>query len=164
MREPKGLLHALAAAAVLLFLPPARAQTLPESDTREVRAYSLTDAAFGKYVDATRRLATVQFGCDAAEPAIGSLSEAAARIEAVPGAKDAVRSAGLTSREYIVFAFALVENAIAAYALEQPGGKLPPGISMANVEFLRRNSGVLERLATETEGAVACEEDGGSGG
>jgi hypothetical protein len=71
----------------------------------------------------------------------------------VPGARAAVQSAGMTSREYVVFAFSLIENAFASYALEQPDGKLPPGISMANIEFLRSHAGEIQALAIETESA-----------
>jgi hypothetical protein len=60
-----------------------------------------------------------------------------------------------------VFAFALIENAYAAYSVDQPGGKLPPGTSMANVEFLRRNTGVIEKLANETEVAECADGTGG---
>ena len=81
----------------------------------------------------------------------------------MPGAKAAVKSAGLTSREYVVFAFSLIENAYASYALEQPGGKLPPGVSMTNIEFLRKNSGVIEQLANETEVADCAGDEGSSG-
>lgn len=162
MSHAHGLVHAWAAAAALLLaLPAARAETLPEADAREVRAYTFTADALTRYVDATRKLSAIPLECGAPEPDIASLTEAAARIDAVPGGKAAVRSAGLTSREYVVFAFALIENAFAAYALEQPGGKLPPGISMANVEFLRAHAGVLERLANETEVAGCTEGEGG---
>src|SRR5687767_13764235 len=101
--------------------------------------------------------------CSADEPEVGSLTDAAARIDALPGAKAVVKSAGLTSREYVVFAFSLIENAYASFALDQPGGKLPPGVSMSNVEFLRAHAGVIEQLANETE-IAGCAEDGGSGG
>ena len=97
------------------------------------------------------------------EPGVGSLNEAAERIDAVPGATAAVESAGMTSREYVVFAFSLIENAFAAYALEQPDGKLPPGVSMANIDFLRKHAGVIERLANETEVAECTEAEGGAG-
>ncbi len=162
MSQPNGFLYASVAAFALLMLPAARAENLPEADAREVRAYALTEAALGKYVEATRKLSVIPLDCTSDDSDVGSLSEAAARIDAVPGARSAVQSAGLTSREYVVFAFSLIENAFASYALEQPGGKLPPGISMANVEFLRKNSGVIERLANETE-IAGCAEDGGSG-
>jgi hypothetical protein len=163
MSPSNGLLHACVAAAALLLLPAARAESLPEADTREVRSYTLTEAALGKYVEATRKLSVIPLKCDQDDPDIGSLTEAAARIDAVPGAKAAVQSTGLTSREYVLFAFSLIENAFASYALEQPGGKLPPGVSMSNVEFLRRNSGVIEQLANETE-VADCAGDEGSGG
>jgi hypothetical protein len=163
MSQSSGFLHAFIAAAALILLPVARAETLPEADTREVRAYTLTEIALEKYVEATRKLSAIPLDCAADGPDVGSLTEAAARIDAVPGAKAAVRSTGLTSREYVLFAFSLIENAFASYALEQPGGKLPPGVSMSNIEFLRKNSGVIERLANETEVAECVEVDGSSG-
>jgi hypothetical protein len=79
----------------------------------------------------------------------------------MPGARAAVKSAGMTSREYVVFAFALIENAFASYALEQPDGKLPPGISMANIDFLREHAGEIQALATETASAE-CVKQGGA--
>jgi hypothetical protein len=163
MSQSKGIRRAFIAAAALMLLPMARAETLPDADTREVRAYTLTEIALGKYVEATRKLSAIPLDCDYDNPDIGSLTEAAARIDAVPGAKAAVRSAGLTSREYVLFAFSLIENAFASYALEQRGGKLPPGVSMSNVEFLRKNSGVIEQLANETEVAGCAGDDGSRG-
>jgi hypothetical protein len=161
MSQPLGLLQGcVAAATFLLLLPAPRADALPEADTREVRAYVLTEEMLGKYVDATRKLSVIPVECEEEDEAdVGSLTEAAARIDAVPGANAAVKSAGMTSRQYVVFAFSLIENAFAAYALEQPGGKLPPGVSMANVEFLRENSGVIEQLANDTEIADCTEPD-----
>ena len=163
MGQSKGLLREWVVVSALLLLPAARAETLPDADTREVRAYTLTETALGKYVEATRTLSAIPLDCSADEPEVGSLTDAAARIDAVPGAKAVVKSAGLTSREYVVFAFSLIENAYASFALDQPGGKLPPGVSMSNVEFLRAHAGVIEQLANETE-IAGCAEDGGSGG
>ena len=163
MRQWSGLLRVLAAAATALAQPAAGADTLPDADIREVRAYLLTEAVLGRYVDATRKLSAIPLDCEAEESGIDSLSDAAAKIDAMPGAKPAMKAAGLTSREYVVFAFALIENAFAALALGQPGGKLPPGISMANVDFLRRHSGVIERLANETEIAGCADGDRNGG-
>jgi hypothetical protein len=156
----RGFLHALAAAAAFLsFLPAARAQALPDADAREVRGYALTEAALGKYVQATRALSKVPLACEDDEEGVGSLAEAAAKIDAAPGARAAVQSAGMTSREYVVFAFSLIENAFASYALEQPEGKLPPGISMANIEFLRAHATEIQALATETASAECVKQD-----
>jgi hypothetical protein len=75
----------------------------------------------------------------------------------VPGAKAAVQSAGMTSREYVVFAFSLIQNGMAAYLLDTPGGRLPPGVSRSNVDFYRQHAGELEKLAAETEDE-SCED------
>ena len=160
MSQSNGLVHAVVAAAALL-LAAAQAETLPEADTRELRTYTLTEAALGKYVEATRKLTVIPFDCDADAPDVSSITDAASRIDAVPGARAAVQSAGLTSREYVLFAFSLIENAFASYALEQPGGKLPPGVSMKNIDFLHQHAGVIEQLANETEVAGCAEEEGG---
>ena len=162
MPQSQGFLRVLAAAAMLLLLFAARADTLPEADAQEVRAYVLTDAVLGKYVKATRKLSAIPLDCDAGDSGISGLDDAAGKIDKMPGAKAVMKSAGITSREYVVFAFALIENAYAAYSLDQPGGMLPPGTSIANVEFLRRNSGVIEKLANETEVAECA--DGARGG
>ena len=161
MPQSQGFRRVVAAAAVLLLLPAARADSLPEADAQEVRAYALTDSVLEKYVKATRKLSAIPLDCDAGDSGITGLDDAAAKIDRMPGAKAVMKSAGITSREYVVFAFALIENAYAAYSLDQPGGKLPPGTSMANVEFLRRNSGVIEKLANETEVAECADSAGG---
>ena len=158
MKNTKRFLRALAVAtAALLLGQAARAQSLPDAETREIRSYTLTEAALAKYLAATRKLSGIQLSCADDEPGVDSLAAAAAKIDAVPGAKSAVESAGMTSREYVVFAFALIENAMAAYALDQPGGKLPPGISMENVEFFRKYAAEMERLASETVDAGCAE-------
>ena len=164
MKNSQRFLRALmVAAATLLLGQAAGAQSLPDAETREIRSYTLTDAALAKYMAATRKLSGIQLSCADDEPGVDSLGAAAAKIDAVPGAKAAVESAGMTSREYVVFAFALIENAMAAYALEQPGGKLPPGISMENVEFFRKHAAEMEKLASETVDA-GCAEDATAGG
>ena len=162
MLQSRGFRRVLTAAAILLLLPAASADSLPEADAQEVRAYALTEAVLDKYVRATRRLSEIPLDCDAGDSGISSLDDAAAKIDRMPGAKAMMKSAGITSREYVVFAFALIENAYAAYSVDQPGGKLPPGTSMANVEFLRRNSDVIERLANETE-VPECADSAGGG-
>ena len=41
---------------LLALAPVAQAQKLPDADTREVTAYTLTDAGFAKYSEATHNL------------------------------------------------------------------------------------------------------------
>jgi len=150
------LLGALALMAVVA--PVARGQALPDADTREVQSYVLTEAGLARYAQATRSLGGIRLqDCDDDSEA-RNLAEAAARIDSEPRAKAAVRAAGMTSREYVVFVFALAQSGIASYTLETKGGALPPGVSMTNVEFFRAHSQELERLAAETE-VEACEEE-----
>jgi hypothetical protein len=141
--------------------PAAFSMMLPDADTREVRAYALTDGAFAKYVAATHKLRDIDF-CVADEDddddAEDTIASSVARLDAAPGASAAVQSAGMTSREYVVFAFALLESGLASYTLQTPGGKMPDGVSPANVDFVRKHSAELHQLANETEDE-SCERD-----
>jgi hypothetical protein len=153
-RIGRAVLTALMALAVPQSLPA------QDADTAEVLRYTLTDTALAKYTDATKRLAALPGGgsadCDDDddEADAKSLAEMAARLDAAPGAKAAVQSAGMTSREYVLFSLALLHNGLAAWAVSQPGGKLPPGVSKANVDFLKTHDKELKQLealkATDT--------------
>ncbi len=68
-----------------------------------------------------------------------------AKINSRPGAQAAIQSAGMTSREFVVFMFSMLQNGMAAWALKQPGGKLPPGISQANVDFFNKHETAMKR-------------------
>jgi hypothetical protein len=138
----------------------ARAADLPDADTREIQSYVLTEEGLARYMRATRGLKGIDIAACDEGPDVASIADAVARIDAVPAAKAAVNSAGMTSRQYVVFAFALIETGFAAYSLDAPGGRLPPGVNRANVEFFRKHAGDLQRLAVETEDG-GCEPDDG---
>ncbi len=151
-----------ALAALLLALPAAQAKMLPDPDTREVRAYTLTEAGFAKYVKATRALKAAKFencvASDDDDDSADSIASAAAMIDAVPAATAALQSAGLSSHEYVVFAFSLLENGMASYMMQTPGGKMPDGINPANVDFIRKHTADLQQLANESD-EESCEND-----
>ena len=161
MRRTSRLPGALAWLAILtLVVPAAHGQLLPDADAREVQNYVLTEAGLARYTQATRSLNGVRLqDCDE-DSEVRSLAEAAAKIDAEPRAKAAVQAAGMTSREYVVFVFSLVQNGLASHTLQTPGAKLPVGVSMANVEFFRTHAAELEKLAAETE-VESCEEEAG---
>lgn len=144
--------------SALAFLVPmaAGAQGLADHDTKEIAGYVLTDAALTKYAQAVRKLQPLkeqlQQDCDR-EDAQESLNAMAARMDKVSGVKSALKGAGMTSREYLVFSLAVFENGMAAWALEQPGGKMPPGVKMANVNFYRAHKAELEKLGELTKQA-----------
>lgn len=136
--------------AALLFATPqiARAQ---DADTAEVQRYLLTDAGLAKYSQATKKLASLprdSAACSDDGDGSGSQSidQMAAKLGAVPGAKAAVQAAGMSLREYVVFSMSLLQNGLAAWALDQPGGKLPQGVSKANVDFVRKHDAQLKQL------------------
>ncbi|MDQ1342472.1 MAG: hypothetical protein QG571_1090, partial [Pseudomonadota bacterium] len=84
--------------------------------------------------------------------------ESVARLDATDGVRKAITSAGLTTREYVVFSWAVMQAGLAAWALDQPGGKLPAGVSMDNVTFYRKHAAAMEELGAQTR-AADCDED-----
>jgi hypothetical protein len=64
----------------------------------------------------------------------------------------------MTSREYMVFSLSLLQNGMAAWAVSQPGGTLPPGASRANVDFLKKHDAELKQLERLTPKG-SCNED-----
>jgi hypothetical protein len=147
--------------AVALLTPPAsQAQASSDRDTREISSYVLTDAAFAKYTQATRNLSAaakqMPSDCDDATGA-KSLDDYVARVNAIPEARAAISAAGMTTREYVVFGWSVLQSGMAAWALDQPGGTLPAGTSMANVNFYRANAAAMQKLGAETK-SDACDD------
>jgi len=153
----KAMLAVTGAFALALLAPAvAGAQNFSDRDTNEIAGYVLTDAGLAKYTQAVRKLQPLkeelQQECDR-EDAPESLNDMAARMDKVSGVKSALKGAGMTSREYLVFSLSVFQNGMAAWALEQPGGKLPPGVKMANVNFYRAHKAELEKLGELTKQA-----------
>ena len=62
----------------------------------------------------------------------------------MPGAEAAVRSAGMTTHEYVEFLWSLIFTGLAAWASGEPGGQLPAGASQANVDFYKKHEAALK--------------------
>jgi hypothetical protein len=155
-RMRSGAAAALALAVALLFTTVSPAQSLPDRDAKEVSSYVLSETALAKYTRAVANLQplmkSMAQNCDDEESA-GSLSAMAARMDAVAGVKAAIQSAGMSTREYLVFSFSVFQNGLAAWALSQPGGKLPPGVQMANVTFYRSHEAAFKQLGDKAKAA-----------
>lgn len=153
------------AASVFLLAPLVSvAQGAADRDAREISSYMLTEASLAKFSRASVNLGAlskqVAANCDddaddGKDEDVSSLDNMAARINAVPGAQAAIQSAGMTTREYVVFSMSLFQNGMAAWALTQPGGTLPPGVSKANVDFYRSHEQALKKLAPQ-KGSDTC--------
>ena len=147
-----GIHSALILAMLFALLGPqaSTAENFQDRDTREITSYVLTEAGLTKYIQATKNLDAlakkIHSDCDADDEA-KSLNDFVARVNAIPGVQAAVQSAGMTTREYVVFMFSLFQNGMAAWALDQPGGKLPPDVSKANVDFYKKHTATIQKMA-----------------
>jgi hypothetical protein len=147
----------LSVLTLALLLPPLAIA----NDEQEIQNYVLTDAALAKYSAATRKLAELPpdaAACEDDGDDLQSIDDAAAKLNASPAAKAALQSAGLTAREYVVFTFSLLQTGLGAWAADQPGGKLPPGTSKANVDFYKKRQADLKKLETVRQGDD-CDDD-----
>ena len=133
---------------------PALAQVTSDQDAAEISAYALSVAALEKYRQATVNLAqlgeALSKNCDEDQDG-GSLDAMVAEIRGVPGAAEAIESAGMPVREYVVLTWAMVQAGFAAWGLDQPGGELPPDVSMADVEFFRAHEAEFREAASLVE-------------
>lgn len=144
--------------------------TLADADAREVSAYRLTDAGLQKYRQAVRNVAEIQGQAPGAcgdedddeGENVTSIDAAVAKLVSTPGVIEALRSAGMPPREFVVFSMSVLQAGLAAWALEQPGGKLPPEVNMANVNFYRKNQAAMQQLGDATKSG-ACGDGGDEG-
>jgi hypothetical protein len=144
-------------------LAPMLAMTQPaaDRDSREVNAFVLTEAVFAKYAQATKKLQAGAYGsaanCDHGD-GDQSIDAQVAHLNAIPGAAAAVKSAGLSAREYVVISWSLLQAGIASWALAQPGAKPTRDISMANVNFYRAHEAAIKSLGAESR-SDDCRDD-----
>jgi hypothetical protein len=145
--------HHLAAAfvaAVVLIFGGATIAVAQDRDAQEVSRYVLSESGLAKFAQATRNISAVPGACEREEDDdsddLKSIDQMVAKLNSVPGIQAAIQSAGFTSREYVVFMFSMMQSGMAAWAVSQPGGKLPPGISQANVDFFKQHETAMAAI------------------
>jgi hypothetical protein len=126
----------------------------PDADTKAMQSYRLTEASFSKYKQATRNMMEaarqhpeIAKAEEDKEPT--SLAEMAAIYDRHPPLKKALASAGLSSREYVLFTLSLFQAGMAASVAEQNGGKLPDGVSSENVDFYKTHAAEMQKFGEE---------------
>lgn len=144
------------AAALVLIGLPAFAQGNSDADTREIETYRLTTQAMAKMevvlqsiVEQAKKSPVAQAGDDDDGPDMSnaSLTETAAAIEKQPMAAAALKKAGFSAREYIVFTFALFQaNAFAEMMKSGMMKELPEDANAANVKFVQAHAAEIESL------------------
>jgi hypothetical protein len=156
MPNMKQISRTLAAVTLLALMLPAPSQAQVDRDTQEINSYVLTDAGLARYSKAIAALGSIakKMSGDCEDDDDGdaqSIDQIVAKLNAKPGAKAALQAAGMTPREYIVFSMSVFQTGFATWGLSQPGGKLPPGVSMANVNFYRKNEAAFAKLGQATQ-------------
>jgi hypothetical protein len=121
------------------------------ADKAEISRYVLTETGLAKFTQASHRLAAVPGACareddDSDDSGAASIDEMVAKLNAVPGAQSAIQSAGMTTREYIVFMWSMMQSGMSAWAVKQ-NGKLPPGVAQANVDFYNKHEAAMAALS-----------------
>lgn len=152
----------IAAGFTLLLSLSAGAQNNASSDTREINAYRLTAAALAKYAQARKEMDVLArqtaSDCgdeDEEDSANGTtIDQLVAKLNTTAGARAAIQSAGMTSREFVVFSMSVFQAGMADWALGQAGGKLPPGVAMENVTFYRKHQAEMQKLGESAKAAA----------
>jgi hypothetical protein len=157
-----------------LSLPAATEAQQSEADLKAVSATTLTMPKYKQYLDATVNLANVA----ANDPSLAegmkdggekSIDEQVRMFERNPQVKAAVTSTGLSTREYVLTQWALLQTGM-AYAMTKQAGASQEGmikqagVSKANMEFYAQNEAEINKLAEEAKTrapAMADDEESG---
>jgi len=147
---------------VALTLPAAAVEAQSDADLKAVSATTLTMPRYKQYLDATVNLATVA----AKNPGLAegmkdsddtrSIAEQVKLLESNPQVRAAITSTGLTTREFVLTQWALIQAGM-AYAMTKGSGVSQEevvskaGVSKANYEFYAQNEAEIGRLAKEAE-------------
>ena len=143
----------------LVLMLPAGAHAQIDRDTQEISSYVLTDAGLAHYTSASKALGalkkSVSGDCEDDDDDDGdnakTIDQMVAKFNATPGAKAAIQGGGMTTREFIVFSMSIFQTGMASWALSQPGGKLPAGVSMTNINFYRKHEAAMAALNQASE-------------
>jgi hypothetical protein len=164
--------HALAVMA--LSLPAAAEAQQSDADLKAVSATTLTMPKYKQYLDATVNLAKVA----AKNPGLAegmkdggekSIDEQVKALESIPQVKAAVTSTGLSTRDYVLTQWALLQTGMAYAMTKQSGASQEDmikqaGVSKANMDFYAQNEAEINKLAEEAKArAPAMPDDEESG-
>ncbi len=155
---------AVGAALVCALTTSLGAQASPSgfsaAERQALMSHRLTMDNVRKMVDAAARLSALS----EKDPSLGdvkpgdeakNMSELTAKIDALPPAKAAISSSGLTTNDFVLTLFEL-QYVRSAVLLKEMGGDAAKGaetlpISPANLQFYTANRGEIDKLAKSLE-------------
>ena len=150
-----------AVAVLALSLPAIAAEAQSDADLKAIGATTLTMPKYKQYLDATVNLANVM----AKNPGAGegmegmgekSIPEQVKLLDGQPQVRGAISATGLTTREYVLTQWALLQTGM-AYAMTKGSGVSrdeivkKAGVSRANLDFYANNEAEITRLAEEAK-------------
>jgi hypothetical protein len=159
-----------------LSLPVVADAQQSEADLKAVSATTLTMPKYKQYLDATVNLANVA----AENPGLAegmkdggekSIDEQVRALESKPQVKAAITSTGLSTRDYVLTQWALLQTGM-AYAMTKGSGASADemvkkaGVSKANMDFYAQNEAEINKLAADAKArapAVSEDEDDDTG-
>ena len=152
--------HAITVMALSLSAGVVEAQS--DADLKAVSATTLTMPKYKQYLDASVNLANVA----AKNPGIAeglkesnqdkSIAETVKTLESHPQVRGAITSTGLTTKDYVLTQWALIQTGM-AYAMTKGSAASQDeivdkaGVSKANLDFYAKNEAEINRLAKEAE-------------
>ena len=167
-----------AVALLALALPAIAAEAQSDADLKAIGATTLTMPKYKQYLDATVNLANVLVKNPRAGDAMEGMGEKSVPeqvklLDAQPQVRGAISATGLTTRDYVLTQWALLQTGM-AYAMTKGSGVSQDeivkkaGVSRANLDFYANNEAEITRLAEEAKARTpqlpdeddAADEDG----
>jgi hypothetical protein len=136
--------------------PTATASTAPAGEpiANDVSNYELNMDRMRKWVAAMKGFTAEAKRDSTAAAAIAmdqgaSTAQMIAGLERNPLAKRVLRQAGLSAADYVWTTAAYMQAAMMAGVMQMPNAKVPEGMSMKNVEFVKAHNAELEKMMRE---------------
>lgn len=145
----------------LAFAPFASAQSQSDRDLQAIAAHQLSMPKYKQYLAAMLNLATAaqknpKLASSLKESEGWSLDQAVKAYEGVPEIRDAIGGAGLTTRDFFLTQYALIQAGLAYGMMKEL--KISPDsaakatkVSRTNLGFYQQNESEIERLRKEAE-------------
>ena len=143
---------------------PSGTKASEDRDLKEIANYKLTMDAVRKFSQASRSMKKVEKKNPGSEEEDNdnddddddkndseSLADTEAKLSSIPAARNAIEAAGLSVHEYVLITFAMLQSAVAQYAIEQGADPAKiardAGIHPANVTFYKEHKAEIDALS-----------------
>ena len=154
-RVRRGRATLLVLIAPIALAHPAVAQ-VADNDLAALSAYTLTMPTYKQYLAAAQNLAAAAAANPGAtmEDTGGTIDDMVANISAIPPAKSAITSSGLTVRDFVLTQGALLQTGMAygmmkEFKISKDSVVRTAKVNPANLDFYANNEAELKRLAEE---------------